>query len=268
MISLARPLVMGILNLTPDSFHDGGRYDNKAKALVRASQMLEEGADILDLGGVSTRPGSEPVSEKAELKRLMPVLEGILLKHPDTLISVDTFRASVASKAATTGAAIINDISGGTMDAGMFETIARLNVPYVLMHMQGTPATMQYKPGYVDVTREVIRWLADRVMQLQQLGVNDIIVDPGFGFGKTIAHNFTLLRELEFFSILGLPLLVGISRKSMIYKSLNINPEKSLPGTIALHYHALLKGASILRVHDVKEAVQTIRMYELLHELH
>lgn len=256
---------MGILNITPDSFHDGGRYFDLQKGLQRAEELVSEGVGIIDIGAVSTRPGATPVTEKEELKRLQPVVEGILSKHPDAILSVDTYRSEVARRVVGWGASIINDISGGTMDPEMFATIAALKVPYVLMHIQGTPETMQDAPVYSDVTREVIQWLANRVYQLRQLGVCDIIVDPGFGFGKSASHNFTLMRELDFFRILQLPLLVGVSRKSMVYKSLNTNSADSLTGSIALHYHALTMGAGILRVHDVKAAVQTIEIFRLVH---
>lgn len=265
LVSVARPLVMGILNITPDSFYDGGRYKSADEALARASQMIEEGADIIDLGGVSTRPGAGEVSTDQEIDRIVPVLKAILAEHPDTIVSVDTFRSEVARVAIHEGAAIINDISGGTMDPLMFETVASLRVPYILTHLQGTPSNMQHDPQYQNVTHEVIGWLAERVMQLRELGVNDILIDPGFGFGKTVSHNYTMMRELEFFSILQLPLLVGISRKSMIYKPLNIMPEESLTGSVALHYQALAKGASILRVHDIRAARQTIHIFELVH---
>lgn len=262
LISFQRPLVMGILNITPDSFHDGGKYADSTKAIQHAKQMLDEGADIIDIGAVSTRPGASVITEEEEKKRLMPVIEGILKDTPEAVLSVDTFRASIARASIAAGASIINDISGGSLDNRMFETIAALNVPYVLMHMQGTPETMQLNPKYKNVTRDVIRWLADRVSELKKLGVNDIIIDPGFGFGKTGIHNFTLMNQLEYFRIFELPLLVGISRKSMVYKTLNIKSNDSLTGTIALNYQALINGANILRVHDVKEAIQTIRIFE------
>jgi dihydropteroate synthase len=265
LVSLQQPLVMGILNITPDSFYDGGRYFDLQKGLQRAAEMVSEGADIIDIGAVSTRPGATPVTEGEELKRLQPIIEGILSKYPDTILSVDTYRSEVARRVIGWGASMINDISGGTMDPEMFGTIASLKVPYVLMHIQGTPETMQTDPSYSDVTREVIQWLADRVYQLRQLGVCDIIVDPGFGFGKSASHNYTLMRELDFFRILQLPLLIGVSRKSMVYKSLNINSTDSLTGSTALHYHALTKGAGILRVHDVQAAVQTIEIFRLVH---
>lgn len=264
IVSFDRPLVMGILNITPDSFYDGGRYQSLDEALKRAAEMIGEGADLLDIGAVSTRPGSTAVDAAEEVQRMIPVINAIHGEFPEAILSVDTFRSETARKAVEAGASIINDISGGTVDIQMFETVAKLQVPYILMHMQGSPATMQVNPRYADVTGEVLRWLADRVFMLRQSGVNDIIIDPGFGFGKSVEQNFTMLRQLEFFSILQLPLLVGISRKSMIYKTLNISAEESLTGSIALQYQALLNGASILRVHDVKAAVQTVQMFEMV----
>lgn len=255
---------MGVLNLTGDSFYDGGRYSDPESALLRVGEMLSQGADIIDIGAVSTRPGTVPVSADEEREKLFPVLGKILEKYPESIISVDTFRAVIAKEAIEAGAAMINDISGGSMDEKMFETIASLNVPYILMHMQGTPENMQSDPHYEDVTKEIIKWLAERVHLLRKAGVNDIIIDPGFGFGKTIEHNYTLMNQLEFFSIFQLPLLVGVSRKSMIHKALKISPQESLTGTIALNYQALLKGAAILRVHDVREALETIRIFNLV----
>ena len=255
---------MGVLNITGDSFYDGGLYNEPDKALSRTGEMLMQGADIIDIGAVSTRPGAAPVSAGEERDKLLPVLKKILKKYPETIISIDTFRAEIAREAVEAGASMINDISGGSIDERMFETIASLNVPYILMHMQGTPENMQSDPQYEDVTKEVLRWLADRVHLLRRAGVNDIIIDPGFGFGKTTEHNYTLMNQLEFFSIFQLPLLVGISRKSMIHKALKISPQDSLAGTIALNYQSLLKGASILRAHDVPEAVQTVGIFNLM----
>ena len=265
LLLLNKPLVMGILNITPDSFYDGGRYLTPSQAADRVEHMLNEGADLIDVGAVSTRPGSTPPNSKEELARLMPVLHEVMKRVPEAIISVDTFRSEVAKAAVAEGASIINDISSGEMDHQMFETIAALQVPYVLMHMQGTPDTMQHAPRYAHVTKEVTQWLASRIQQLRTLGVNDIIADPGFGFGKTLQHNYTLLRELHYLSILQVPLMVGISRKSMVYKPLESTPEESLVGTTALHYHALTKGAHILRVHDVKAAKETTKLYSLIH---
>lgn len=263
LLSFEHPKVMGILNLTPDSFYDGGRIKGINDVLKKAENMLVAGADILDLGAVSTRPGAEPVSAEIEKTRLLPAIEAIRVRFPDAVVSADTFRSDVARDAIAAGADLINDISGGTFDPDMYTTIAELQVPYIVMHIQGTPATMQQNPDYQNVTKEVIRWIADKLSILRQKGVTDVIADPGFGFGKTTEHNYTLLRELDFFRILGVPLLIGISRKSMIWKPLDIKPDDSLTGTIALNYQALMNGADILRVHDVKEAVETIRIFEL-----
>lgn len=260
LISFDKALVMGIINLTPDSFYHKSRVYSETNALLQAEKMLAEGADILDLGAVSTRPGSEEISEEEELKRLLPALINIRKTFPESIISVDTWRASVAIIAIDNGANIINDISGGTMDAKMFEIIAQLKVPYILMHIQGTPQTMQQNPIYNDAVNEVIDFLAKRVQELRLMGVADIMVDPGFGFGKTIEHNFTLLKNLEKFKILDCPILVGISRKSMITKFLNITTNEALNGSTVLNTIALMKGAKILRVHDVKEAVEAVKL--------
>lgn len=262
LISFDKALVMGIINLTPDSFYDKSRLVSEREALKQAEKMLAEGAKILDLGAVSTRPGSVEVSEEEELKRLLPALKSIRKTYPDSIISVDTWRASVAKAAVDNGAHIINDISGGTMDEKMFETIAHLKVPYILMHIQGTPQTMQQNPNYKDVVNEVIDFLTKRVQVLRLMGVADIMVDPGFGFGKTLEHNYTLLQNLEKFSILNCPILVGISRKSMITKVLNITTNEALNGTSVLNTIALMKGAKILRVHDVKEAVEAVKLVD------
>lgn len=264
LISFDKALIMGIINLTPDSFYDKSRFLSEKEILKQVEKMLNDGADIIDLGAVSTRPGSEKISEEEELKRLLPALKSIRESFPECIISVDTWRAVVAKKAVAEGANIINDISGGTMDAYMFETIAQLKVPYILMHIQGTPQTMQQNPTYNDVVNEVIDFLAERIQKLRLLGVSDIIVDPGFGFGKTLEHNFTLLKHLEQFAILDCPILVGVSRKSMITKALNIKADESLNGTTVLNTISLMKGAKILRVHDVKEAVEAVKLTSLI----
>jgi len=265
LVSLSKPLVMGVLNITPDSFYDGGQHNTIEAAVKRAGEMVDQGADIIDIGAVSTRPGAADVSEQEELTRLLPVLREVIAMYPDAVVSVDTYRAWVAEKSVENGASIINDISGGSLDKKMFHAIAALRVPYILTHIQGRPDTMQQNPHYRDVTGEVIRWLAGRVQQLRELGVNDIIIDPGFGFGKSATDNYTLMRELPLLSILQLPVMVGVSRKSMIYKSLNTSPDNSLPGTIALNYQALINGANILRVHDIPEAVMTAGIFCLVH---
>lgn len=261
LIKFDKPLVMGILNVTPDSFYDGGKYNNIVDAVTHASSMIESGADIIDIGAVSTRPGSKPVSIKEEENRLLPVIEAVRKKFPDIIISADTHRSKVSKAAIKAGADIINDISGGTLDNEMFDTIAELQVPYILMHIRGKPEKMHVNPQYDDVTAEVIKTLADKSHRLKSMGVNDIIIDPGFGFGKSLEHNYKLLRDLEFFQTLNLPLLVGVSRKSMVYKPLEIKPMEGLTGTIALNFFALTKGANIIRVHDVEEAVETIKIF-------
>lgn len=265
LLDLNRPQVMGILNLTPDSFFDGGHYLAPEASLARAEQLLEEGAAILDLGGASTRPGASVVPADEEIRRVVPVIEAILKKFPEAVISVDTWRASVAREAVHAGAAMINDISAGSLDPEMFDTVGSLKVPYILMHMQGTPADMQQKPHYEDVVTEVLDFLIQKIAGLREIGVKDIILDPGFGFGKSLEHNYQLFRNLHVFSrVTGHPLLVGISRKSMIWKPLGIRAEEALNGTAALHMAALQQGARLLRVHDVKEAMQVIRLWELL----
>ncbi len=259
-LSFHSPLVMGIVNITPDSFYDGGRYFDADTAVKHAEKILDEGADIIDLGACSTRPGARDIGEAEELKRLLPVLETLIKRRPATVISVDTYRAKVAAEAVKRGAAFINDISGGMMDKEMFETAAKLDVPYVLMHIKGTPQTMQKSPVYTDILTEVEQYFTDRIDKLLRAGVNQIIIDPGFGFGKTNEHNYTLLRNLRMFTKFNLPLLAGISRKSMVNRVLGIKPENALTGTITLNTIALLHGANILRVHDVAEAKQLIKL--------
>jgi dihydropteroate synthase len=261
LIDLSKPVVMGILNLTPDSFFDGGKYTENKAIIRHAGRLLKDGAAIIDLGAASSRPGSKAISEKTELKRLIPALKGILDRHPEAIISVDTWRSEVAERCIQEGASIINDISAGNLDLNMFKTVARLGVPYIMMHMQGTPQTMQIKPEYKDVVTEVFRDFNQKLSVLRKNGATDILIDPGFGFGKTLEQNYRLLNALPEFSLLGYPILVGISRKSMICKALNVTPEKALNGTTALHMAALMKGAAVLRVHDVKEATETIRLF-------
>ncbi|GHV64301.1 dihydropteroate synthase [Bacteroidia bacterium] len=257
-------MVMGILNCTTDSFYDGGRYLSEKEIIKRINTIVEEGAGIIDVGAYSTKPGAREVGEKEELMRLDFALELIRKYHPHIPISVDTFRAEVAKELTKCfGDLIINDISGGTLDAGMFDFIAASGLPYILMHIQGTPQNMQDKPVYQDVTREVKEFFEVRIKQLNDKGVDNIILDPGFGFGKTVAHNYELLQHTDIFSAMGYPMLIGISRKSMIYKLLNQTPETALNGTTVLNTIALLKGAKILRVHDVKEAVEAIRIVEM-----
>ena len=261
LIDISTPAVMGIINITPDSFFIGSRFNSEAAILERVGQIVDEGGSMVDVGAYSSRQGAENVSADIELARLLPALKVIRDRYPNLIVSVDTFRAEVAERVVTEGFAdIINDISGGEMDGAMFDTVARLKVPYILMHMQGTPDTMQLNPTYRDVVADVSLWLSERVDKLRSMGVNDIIIDPGFGFGKTVEHNYSMLNRLDEFRLFQLPLLVGFSRKSMIYKVLDGDPEGSLNGTTALNTVALLKGANILRVHDVKEAVECVKL--------
>ncbi len=253
---------MGILNVTPDSFFDGGRYNDEAAMLHQAEKMLEAGASILDIGGASSRPGAATIAESAELERVLPIITAILQRFPETILSIDSWRAKVAAEAVAAGASIVNDISGGEMDAEMAETISKLQVPYILMYMQGTPNNMQQNPHYEDVVREVLDFFIQKIERLRGLGVHDIVLDPGFGFGKSVEHNYALLRNLHVFKqVLDLPILAGISRKSMICKPLGVNPKDALNGTTALHMVALQQGANILRAHDVKEAMEVIKLW-------
>ncbi len=268
LLDLSRPVVMGILNVTPDSFFDGGRYTDEVSMLKQAEKMLAEGAVILDVGGASSRPGAAEVSENEELKRVIPVIEAIKSHFSEVIISIDTWRAGVAKTAVEAGASMVNDISGGQFDAKMFETVADLDVPYILMHIQGTPGTMQQNPHYEDVVAEVLDFFVQKIEKLRALGVKDIVLDPGFGFGKTVEHNYQLLKNLHVFgNVTGLPVLAGISRKSMICKVLKVNPKHALNGTTALHVIALQQGAKILRAHDVREAVEVIKLWEMLNDV-
>lgn len=261
------PQIMGILNLTPDSFYDGGLYKDQKKALDKVGLMLQEGANIIDMGAYSSRPNAVHISEKEEELRLLPILIQIVREFPSATISVDTFRSEIAKKSIEEGAHIINDISGGNMDEKMFKTVAALRVPYILMHMQGNPQNMQHQPEYENVTLEVKHFFQDRLDQLNKIGVSDVILDVGFGFGKTLDQNYKLLKNLSLFTDLKKPLLVGLSRKSMLYKVLESKPENVLHATGVAHAIALLNGASVLRVHDVKEAVEVskiIKQYQSL----
>jgi dihydropteroate synthase len=265
LLDLSIPRVMGIINVTPDSFYKGSRVTGEKEILETAVRMIEEGADILDVGGYSSRPGASVVSSAEEEKRVLNAISLINNKLPEAIISIDTFRSEIALKAVSyCGAQIINDISGGESDKDMFQVVAKLNVPYIMMHMQGIPETMQDDPVYDDIVADILRWFSKKIVMLHSMGVKDIILDPGFGFGKKANHNFELLQHLGDFAITGLPLLVGVSRKSMIWKTLGITADEALNGTSVLNAVALLKGADILRVHDVKEAVQTIRLMEQL----
>ena len=262
---LSLPRVMGILNVTPDSFYAESRKQSEEAILERANQILIEGGDMIDIGAYSSRPGAADVSPEEEMERLGRALRLIRREHPQAIISVDTFRASVAERCVEEyGVDIINDISGGQLDSEMFPTVARLNVPYILMHMKGTPQTMQQDPHYDDVTSEVIQYFGRKVDQLHEMGVNDIILDPGYGFAKTLDQNYELFRNQHVLHELGLPILVGISRKSMIYRLLGGTPQDALNGTTILHTLALQQGAHILRVHDVKEAVEVVKIVEKL----
>lgn len=261
LYSLREPKIMGILNVTPDSFYAESRTPDEEHIAARVQQLMNDGADMIDIGGYSSRPGADDVSPEEEMNRLRRGLRVVRKLYPDVPISVDTFRADVARMCVEEeGADIINDISGGMMDRQMFRTVARLGVPYILMHMQGTPDTMQQAPHYDNLRREVMLYFAERIDRLCQMGAKDIIVDPGFGFGKTLEHNYELFHHLDDFNLFNLPLLVGISRKSMIYKLLGGTPQTSLNGTTVLNTIALMKGAHILRVHDVKEAVEAKRI--------
>jgi dihydropteroate synthase len=265
LLDLSRPVVMGILNVTPDSFFADSRVPTVERALRQAEQMHREGATLLDIGGYSTRPGAADVPVAEELDRILPVIERLRQEWgSEVLISIDTFRASVAEAAVRAGAVMVNDVSGGNLDAAMYETVARLRVPYVLMHSRGNPQTMQGLAQYTDLVLEVVDELRSKVAALRALGVADIVIDPGLGFAKTAAHNFELLRRLEALRVFDLPLLVGVSRKSMIWKTLQVPPSEALNGTTALNAIALWQGAAILRVHDVRPAVETIKLMERL----
>lgn len=262
LIDFSVPKVMGILNVTPDSFYDGGRYSSETAIISRVASMMEEGADIIDIGAYSTRPGATEITPDEEKARLLGALQVIRREFRDICISVDTFRADIAELAVEDfGAGIINDISAGNMDDRMLSTAGKLKVPYIMMHMLGTPGKMPSKPVYGDVTRDLMAYFADRVVAAKLKGIIDIIIDPGFGFGKTVQQNFQLLRELNLFTLMGIPVMVGISRKSMIYKTLNVSKEYALNGTSVLNALALANGARILRVHDVKQAVEAVKLF-------
>lgn len=264
LIDLSTPKVMGIVNVTPDSFFDGGKLTNSDEIVRQVEKMLHDGATFIDLGGYSSKPGAEFVSETEELNRVIPIVKLLIKKFPDILLSIDTFRSEVAKQAVENGAAIINDISAGLLDEYMLETIAKLQVPYIMMHMKGTPKTMQSLANYDDLLKEMNFYFSERIAKARSFGLNDIIIDPGFGFAKTIEHNYELLQNLELLQFHDLPILAGISRKSMIYKTLDTKPEKALNGTTFLHAFCLQKGANILRVHDVKEAVECVKLMSRL----
>ena len=264
ILDISTPVVMGILNLTPDSFYSGSRLASTDSILEQAEKMLKEGAKILDVGGMSSRPGAEIVTVEEELIRVIPAIRAIHQEFPSAIISVDTIRAEVARESVVHGAGMINDISAGNLDEKLFETVAELDVPYILMHMKGKPKNMQEQTNYENIQLEIIDFLIQKIGKLRQLGVKDIIVDVGFGFGKTVEQNYQLLKSMHQFKVLDLPILAGISRKSMIYKVLNTTPENALNGTSVLHMIALQQGARILRVHDVKEAVEVIKLWKQL----
>lgn len=264
LISLETPKVMGILNVTPDSFYDGGTYKDETVILAQAEKMLSDGATFIDIGAYSSRPNAPEVSETEEKERLLPIVELILKQFPKTLISIDTFRSEVAKEAIEIGAALINDISAGNLDPKMMETVGKLGVPYIMMHIQGTPKTMQNQPMYNDVTKELLHYFSAKIAEAKSHKINDLIIDPGFGFGKTIAHNYTILKQLQLFKMLDFPILAGVSRKSMIYKVLETSAQEALNGTSVLHTIALQNGASILRVHDVKEAMECVKLVRMM----
>ena len=264
LIDLEIPKVMGILNVTPNSFFDGGKYDNDLEMLKRVESMLNEGADFIDIGAYSSKPSAEFVSENEEMDRIAPAVEKIIKNFPDVLLSIDTFRSEVARICIENGAAIINDISAGGLDPKMFETAAKLKVPYIMMHMRGNPKTMQSLTDYDDIVKEMLFYFSEKITLARSFGIDDLIVDPGFGFAKTTAQNLEVLKKMELFQITGLPILAGLSRKSMIYKTLGNSANEALNGTTVLNTVALSKGAKILRVHDVKEAVETIKLFKLI----
>jgi dihydropteroate synthase len=261
LIDLSTPKVMGILNVTPNSFFDGGKYKNESDILFQAQKMLHEGATFIDIGAYSSKPNAEFVSETEEMSRILPVVNLILKEFPEALLSIDTFRGIVAKECIENGAALINDISAGHLDDSMLPIIAEYNVPYCMMHMKGTPTTMQSLTQYEDIVKELLFYFSERINKARSLGINDLIIDPGFGFAKNLAQNYEVLKKLELFQILELPILVGVSRKSMIYKLLETNANDALNGTTALNTIALTKGANILRVHDVKEAMECTALY-------
>ncbi len=264
LISLHQPKVMGILNLTPDSFYDGGKYKDDYSILHQVEKMINDGASFIDVGAYSTRPGGLEIDNTTELDRITPIVKLILKEFPNAILSIDTFRSSVAKECIQLGAAIINDISAGLQDKQMLITVANMNVPYIMMHMRGTPQNMQQKTDYNDMLKEILMFFSERLSLAKSLGIKDIIIDPGFGFAKNLDQNYELLRQLEMMSFIEHPLLVGISRKSMIYKTLNTNAGQALNGTTALHMIGLQKGAKILRVHDVKEAMECVKLHNQL----
>ena len=267
LIDLSIPKIMGILNVTPNSFYDGGKFTLSENGLSQVGKMFEEGATFIDIGAYSSKPNAEFVSEEEERNRILPVVQGILKKFPDALLSIDTFRSGIAAVCIENGAAIINDISAGNLDEKMMEVVAKYNVPYTMMHTRGTPQTMQLQTNYENIVKEMLFYFSEKVNKARSLGINDLIVDPGFGFAKTLEQNYEVLQNLECFQMLDLPLLAGISRKSMVYKPLGLTANEALNGTTVLNTIALTKGANILRVHDVKEALECVKLFKFNYEL-
>ena len=267
LIDLSRPKVMGILNLTPNSFYDGGKFKDEKAILQHAEKMVLEGATFIDVGAYSSKPNAEYVSEAEELQRLIPIVKLLVESFPNIILSIDTFRSRVAEKAINVGAALINDISAGSLDSEMMKTVAKLQVPYIMMHMKGTPKTMQTLTQYDDIVKDMLFYFAQKINEARSLGINDLIADPGFGFAKTVEQNFEVLQKCELFQILEVPILAGLSRKSMIYKTLEKTANEALNGTTVLNTLALTKGANILRVHDVKQAMETIQLWEAFEKI-
>ena len=260
IIDLSTPKIMGILNITPNSFYDGGKFSLENNAVMQVEKMLKEGATFIDIGAYSSKPNAEFVSEEEEINRIIPVVKAIIKEFPEALLSIDTFRSTVAQECINNGAALINDISAGSLDEKMMEVIASNNVPYIMMHLRGTPQTMQDQTNYEHIINEILTYFSDKVNKARSLGINDLIIDPGFGFAKTTDQNYKILSNLELFKMLELPILAGVSRKSMIYKTLDTSPEEALNGTTVLNTIAITKGATIIRVHDVKEAMECVKL--------
>ena len=264
LLDFTFPKIMGILNITPDSFFDGGKYNSKGEILKQVEKMIISGAEIIDIGGYSSRPGANDISVKKELDRVIPTIKLIKEKYPSIIVSIDTFRSKVAKESIISGADLVNDISGGNLDSKMFKTVSKYKVPYILMHMRGNPSNMMNKTLYDDVTKDICKYFSERIALAKSAGINDIIIDPGFGFSKTTNQNYELLNNLDFFKQLHRPIIVGVSRKSMIYKTLNTTPKNALNGSSVLHTISLMKGANILRTHDVKEAVECVKIFKQL----
>ena len=267
LIDLSTPKIMGILNVTPNSFYDGGKFTLSENGLLQVGKMLEEGATFIDIGAYSSKPNAEFVSEEEELSRILPVVQSVLKQFPDALLSIDTFRSEIAAVCIENGAAIINDISAGNLDEKMMDVVTKYKVPYIMMHMRGTPQTMQSHTNYENIVKEILFYFSEKVSKARSLGINDLIIDPGFGFAKTLEQNYEVLQNLELFQMLDLPILAGISRKSMVYKPIGVTANEALNGTTVLNTIALSKGANILRVHDVKEALECAKLFERSYEL-